>query len=205
MKSININRKIANQQHAYLLGCSVDASHAIILFNRLRKKEFTTGTTKQDNWLESALLSQIIVLMHKFFDTSRNAIGIDKFIKDNAQHLTNLKNIKDITEKLEIIKKDNSLLIEQIKNNRHESVHIPQKRKLGVTESVAIKIRELGKITGNEEYKNQKSVLDENMGFSVGNFPTEQAKTLMDKLSKLILAILYPLTLKRMPKQDANN
>ena len=164
-------KKTANSQHAYLHDSVNEASKALSLFELLKNKKFTTGTPRQDNWLERILLSFIIVRMHTIFDNTRNALCLDKFLKNNAQHITNSKNIKDILKQFEIIKNEHCLLIKQIENNRHENGHIPQKTKLGVTEEVAIKIRKLGKMTNNQDYINQKSVLPEQMRFSVAISP----------------------------------
>ena len=189
-------KETANSQHAYLLDSIDKASKALILFELLRDKKFTTGTTKQNNWLEEILLSFITVRIHTIFDNTRDALCLDKFLKNNAQYITNSKNLEDISKRFEIIKNEHCLFIKQIKNNRHENGHIPQKTKLGVTEEVAVKIRKLGKITNNQDYINQKSVPPEQMRFSVGNFPVKEAKELSDQLLKLILGILYPKTLK---------
>lgn len=191
-----MSKETANRLHAYLLDSIDKASKALSLFELLRNKKFTTGTTKQDNWLEEILLSFITVRIHTIFDNTRNALCLDKFLKNNAKYITDIKNIEDISKRFEIIKNEHCLLIKQIKNNRHENGHIPQKTKLGVTEEVADKIRKLGKITNNQNYINQKSVLPEQMRFSVGNFPVKKAKELSEQLSKLILGILYPKTLK---------
>ena len=177
-------KETANSQHAYLLDSIDKASKALSLFELLRNKKFTTGTTKQDNWLEEILLSFITIKMHTIFDNTRNALCLDKFLKNNVRHITNSKNINDISKQFEIIKKKHCLLIKQIKNNRHENGHIPQKTKLGVTEEVAVEIRKLGKITNNQDYINQKSVLPEQMRFSVGNFPVKEAKELSEAVRK---------------------
>lgn len=187
-----MRKETANKQHAYLLDSIDKASKALSLFELLRNKKFTTGTTKQDNWLEEILLSFITVRIHTIFDNTRDALCLDKFLKNNAQYITNSKNIEDISKRFEIIKNEYSLLIKQIKNNRHENGHIPQKTKLGVTEEVAAKIRELGKMTNNQDYISQKSVLPEQMRFSVGNFPVKEAKELSNWSLKLISGILYP-------------
>lgn len=190
-------KETAKRQHAYLLDSYNKASKALSLFELLRNKKFTTGTTKQDNWLEEILLSFIIVRMHTIFDNTRDALCLDKFLKNNAKYIMDIKNIEDISKRFETIKNKHCLLIKQIKNNRHENGHIPQKTKLGVTEEVAVKIRKLGKITDNKDYINQKSVLPEQMRFSVGNFPAKEAKELSDHLLKLIFGILYPKTIQK--------
>lgn len=188
-------KETANGQHAYLLDSIDKASKALSLFELLRNKKFTTGTTKQDNWLEEILLSFITVRIYTIFDTTKDALCLDKFLKNNATYITDIKNIEDVSKRFEIIKNKHRLLIKQIKNNRHENGHIPQKTKLGVIEEVAVEIRKLGKITNNQNYINQKSVLPEQMRFSVGNFPVKEAKELSDQLLKLILGIVYPKTI----------
>lgn len=191
-----MSKETANSQLAYLLDSIGKALKALSLFELLRNKKFTTGTTKQDNWLEEILLSFITVRIHTVFDNTRDALCLDKFLKNNAKYITDIKNIEDISKRFEIIKNKHCLLIKQIKNNRHENGHIPQKTKLGVTEEVAVKIKKLGKITNNQDYINQKSVLPEQMRFSVGNFPVEEAKELSEQLLKLIFDTKYPKTLK---------
>lgn len=195
-QKLNQNVQVANKQYAYLLGGSVDAEHGLVIFERLRKKEFTTGTIKQDNWLEKILLSHIVIKLHSIFDDSRDAICLENFIIGNAVHIASKENIKNISNKLNIVKTKHNLLIQQLEYNRHENAHIPSKSKLGVTEEIAVKIRKLGEITNNQGYINQKSVSGKKMRFSVGNFPVKEAKELSDQLSKLIFGILYPKTLK---------
>lgn len=189
-------KKIANKQLANLLGASEDVKRATVIFKSLKNNEFTTGTTKKDNWLREILLTFIVIKLYTLFDSHNNALSLEKFLKHNACHVTNSENIKDIRGRLDNIKKCNQLLITQIENNRHEKGHIPQKSELGVTKEVADKIREFGKMTGNEEYKNQKSVTDEYMRFSVGNFPADKASKLAEELQKLIMGIGYPKTLE---------
>lgn len=190
--------KIANRQQTYLLSSIDKASKVLNLFELLRSKKFTVGTVKQDNWMEEILLSFIILKIHTIFDESRNAICLEKFLKNKAKHITTEKDRQNLLKKFENIKKGNEILIKQIKNNRHEEVaHIAQEIKLGVVENVAIKIREFGRRVGNESYINQKSVSADKMRFSVGNFPVEKVKNLADKLLKLIFGIKYPRTLDK--------
>lgn len=189
-------RKIANRQHANLLGVSVDIGHAVTIFERLKCNEFTSGTVKHDNWLKEILKVFIIIKLYAIFDKHNSALSLEGFLKKNACHITNRENIKDIDNRLENIKKSYQLLIIQIAYNRHENGHIPQKSKLGVTKEVADKIKEIGKMTGNKEYENQESVADEYMRFSVGNFPIDKVGKLTKELSRLIMGILYPKTLE---------
>lgn len=193
-----INTEIANKQQAYLLLSADKASKALSLFELLRNKKFTTGTVKQDNWLEEILLSFIILKIHTIFDKSKRAVCLEKLIKDGVPYIMTLADEQNIIRKFESIKKDHQLIIRQIENNRHEEVvHIPQKTNLGVTEEVAINIRKLGLMIGDERYINQKSVSPEKMRFSVGNFPIEKAKNLTKKLIELIFGIKYPRTLDK--------
>ncbi len=186
-----------NEHYAYLLDSIDKALKALDLFKLLRGKNFTTGTTKKDNWLEEILLAFIIFKIHTIFDDSRDAVCLDSFLKNNTQEITGLDRQK-IIKIFGNIKRDHYLIIKQIKNNRHDGVaHIPSKTKLGVIEEIAVKIRNLGKITGNNDYINQKSVSPDKMRFSVGNFPVDEAKKLTKKLLDLILGIKYPKTLDR--------
>ena len=189
---------VANKQQTYLLDSIDKAQKSLNLFELLRNKKFTTGTVKQDNWLEEILLSFTVLKIHTVFDKTRDTVCFENFLQNNARHITTKKDIEDISNKFEVLKTKHQILIEQIKNNRHESVaHISKKTKLGVTEKVAVKIREFGHQIGNENYKNQASVSDDRMRFSVGNFPVVDAKDLTTRLSKLILGITYPRTLER--------
>lgn len=193
-----MNAEIAKKQQAYLLNNIGNASEALSLFESLRNKKFTTGTVKQDNWLEEILRSFFILKIHTIFDRSKRAVCLEKLLKDGVQYIATSAVRRNIIERFENIKKDHQLMIRQIKNNRHEEVaHIPQKTSLGVTEEVAIKIRKFGAMIGNERYKNQKSVSPEKMRFSVGNFPIEEAKNLTKKLIELIFGIKYPRTLDK--------
>ena len=193
-KILNMN----NKYHAYLLDSIDKASKALDLFELLRGKNFTTGAIKKDNWLEEILLAFVILKIHTIFDTSRGAVCLDNFLKNNIQEVTIDSDRQKIIKIFKNIKTDHALIIEQIKNNRHEGIaHIPSKTKLGVIEEVAVKIRNLGKITGNNDYMNQKSVFPEKMRFSVGNFPVDEAKKLTKKLLDLIFGIKYPKTLDR--------
>jgi len=190
--------EIANKQWAYLLNSIDKASKALGLFESLRNKQFTTGTVKQDNWLEEILLSFIILKVHTIFDRSRNAICLEKFLKNGAQHITTEENAQNVLKKFENLKTDHQILIKQIENNRHEEVaHIAQKTKLGVTDEAANNIREFGRMVGDGRYTNQKSVPSEKMRFSVGNFPVDDVKDLTKRLKKLIFGIKYPRTLHK--------
>jgi len=185
-----------NKHHAYLLDSIDKASKALDLFELLRGKNFTTGTIKKDNWLEEILLAFFILKIHTIFDASRDVICLDNFLKNNIQEVAIDSDRQKIIRIFKNIKTDHALIIEQIKNNRHNGIaHIPSKTKLGVIEEVAVKIRNLGKITGNSDYINQKSVSPEKMRFSVGNFPVDEAKKLTQKLLNLIFGIKYPKTL----------
>ena len=196
-KILNMN----NKYHAYLLDSIDKASKALDLFELLRGKNFTTGAIKKDNWLEEILLAFVILKIHTIFDTSRDAVCLENFLRNNTQDITFSSLDSDRQKIMNIftnIKKDHSLIIEQIKNNRHNGVaHIPSKTKLGVIEEVAVKIRNLGKRTGNNDYINLKSVSPEKMIFAVGNFPVDEAKKLTKKLLDLIFGIKYPKTLDR--------
>lgn len=193
-----MNTEEANRQQVYLLNSIDNASKALILFELLRNKKFTTGTVKQNNWLEEILLSFIILKIHTIFDKSRNAVCLERFLKNGAQHITTEEDRQNILRKFESIKIDHQILIKQIENNRHEEVaHIPQKMKLGVIEGVANKIRELGIRIGDESYINQKSVSVDKMRFSVGNFPVAEVKDLTKKIHDLIFGIKYPRTLDK--------
>ncbi|MBI2046157.1 MAG: hypothetical protein HYT28_01955 [Parcubacteria group bacterium] len=204
MNTSNIQKKsddvvMANKHQVHLLDNIDKAQKSLSLFELLRNKKFTTGTVKQDNWLEEILLSFIILKIHTVFDKTRDTVCFENFLKNNAQHITKKKYIEDISSKFEALKTKHKTLIEQIKNNRHESVaHIPKKTKLGVTEKVAVKIREFGHQIGSEDYKNQKSVSDDKMRFSVGNFPIDNVKDLTTKLLKLIFGVKYPKTIGKL-------
>ncbi|MDP3948886.1 MAG: hypothetical protein Q8Q17_02980 [bacterium] len=201
-----MNIEEANRQQVYLLNSIDNASKALILFELLRSKKFTTGTVKQNNWLEEILLSFIILKIHTIFDKSRNAVCLERFLKNEAQHITTEKDKQNILRKFESIKIDHQILIKQIENNRHEEVaHIAQKMKLGVIEKVANKIRELGSMIGNESYINQKSVSVDKMRFSVGNFPVAEVKDITKRLLDLIFGIKYPRTLDKIKNENLAN
>jgi len=187
---------MTNKQRNYLLDSISRASETLVLFERLRNKEFTTGIEKQNNWLEEILLSFIILKTHTIFDKSKGAVCLEKLLKDGVPYIMTSVDGQNIITRFESIKKDHQLIIRQIEINRHEEVaHIPKKTNLGVTEGKAIKIRKFGITTDNERYKNYKSVPPEKMRFSVGNFPIEEVKNLIKKLRDLIFGIKYPHTL----------
>ena len=193
-----MNIEIANKQQVYLLSSIDKASKVLTLFESLRNKKFTTGATQQDNWLEEILLSFVILKIHTIFDKSRNAVCLENFLKNSTQYITTKTEKDNIIRMFEDIKKDHQLIIEQIKNNRHEEIaHIPKKIKLGVTEDIAKKIREFGHAIGDKKYINQKSVSADKMRFSVGNFPIKKTRDLIDRLQELIFGIKYPRTLDK--------
>lgn len=193
-----MNAEIANKQNAKLLNSINNASRAIDLFELLRNKKFTTGTVKKNNWLEEILLSFIILKIHTIFDKTKDTVSLEKFLKNNAQYITTKENIQNIFKIFEKIQTGHKILIDQIKNNRHEEVaHIAQKTNLGVTEEVATKIREFGQVTGNKRYLNLESVSVDKMRFSVGNFPIQEAKEVIKNLQKIIFGIKYSRTLNK--------
>lgn len=82
-----MNIEIANRQLRYLLESISRALEALSLFGLLRNKKFTTGTIKQDNWLEEILLSFIVLKIHTIFDKSRDAVCLEKFLKSGVQYI----------------------------------------------------------------------------------------------------------------------
>jgi len=185
-----------NGHYGNLSRSNSEAREALDIFELLRGKNFTTGAIKKDNWLEEILLKFIILKIHTIFDTSRGAVCLDNFLKNNIQEVTIDSDRQKIIKIFKNIKTDHALIIEQIKNNRHNGVaHIPSKTKLGISEEKAVKIRKLGEITGNKKYINQKSVSPDNEGFTVRDFPVDEVKELTKKLRDLIMGIKLPETL----------
>ena len=192
-----MSKEKANKELAYLLRNVDRADKALTLFELLRKKTFTTGTVKQDNWLEEILLAFTITKVHTIFDKSKDSISLEKFLKGNARYISTESDMVLINQILDGIKREYGLLIRQIENNRHEEVHIAKKTNLGVTEGVAEEIREFGNLIGDEKYRSQESVIPGQMRFTVGNFPIEKARDLTTKLSHLIFGVQYPRTLDK--------
>ncbi len=126
-----MNAEIANKQQTYLLSNIDKASKALSLFELLRNKKFTTGTTKQDNWLEEILLQFIILKVHTVFDKSKRVVCLEKLLKNGAQYMMTEADKQNLIKRFDNTKKDHQLIIKQIENNSHEEVaHIAQKTDL---------------------------------------------------------------------------